>query len=29
VGTSTDGIMSDLPSVLVPTLAELGVAWTP
>jgi glycerophosphoryl diester phosphodiesterase len=29
VALRVDGIMSDLPSVLVPTLAELGVAWTP
>lgn len=29
VGLGVDGIMSDLPSVLVPTLAELGVAWAP
>jgi glycerophosphoryl diester phosphodiesterase len=29
VALTVDGIMSDLPSVLVPTLAELGVAWTP
>jgi glycerophosphoryl diester phosphodiesterase len=29
VALGVDGIMSDLPSVLVPTLAELGVAWTP
>jgi glycerophosphoryl diester phosphodiesterase len=28
VGLGVDGIMSDLPSVLVPTLAELDVAWT-
>ena len=29
VGLGVDGIMSDRPSVLVPTLAELGVAWVP
>lgn len=29
VGLGVDGIMSDLPSVLVPVLAELGVAWVP
>jgi glycerophosphoryl diester phosphodiesterase len=27
VGLGVDGIMSDVPSVLVPTIAELGVAW--
>jgi glycerophosphoryl diester phosphodiesterase len=29
VALGVDGIMSDLPSVLVPTLSGLGVAWTP
>ncbi len=29
VGLGVDGIMSDLPSVLVPTLDGLGVAWAP
>lgn len=27
VGLGVDGIMSDLPSVLAPTLADLGMAW--
>jgi glycerophosphoryl diester phosphodiesterase len=29
VALGVDGIMSDVPSVLVPTIAELGVAWAP
>jgi glycerophosphoryl diester phosphodiesterase len=29
VALGVDGIMSDLPSVLAPTLAELSVAWVP
>jgi glycerophosphoryl diester phosphodiesterase len=29
VALGVDGIMSDQPSVLVPTLAELGVGWGP
>jgi glycerophosphoryl diester phosphodiesterase len=29
VALGVDGIMSDLPSVLVATLTHLGVAWTP
>jgi glycerophosphoryl diester phosphodiesterase len=29
VALGVDGIMSDVPSVLVPTIAALGVAWAP
>jgi glycerophosphoryl diester phosphodiesterase len=29
VALGVDGIMSDMPSVLAPTLAELSVAWAP